>query len=108
MKTRNAAMLLCAMPFVLLAACQKQPEPKTAAPAAPPSASVAAPPSQTPPSDASIPPATPPGKTSSGDAATPTQANPSTLTKEQEQASMPHTGQTNTHSSPETVGEKKQ
>jgi len=102
MKADRRALMACTVLLVLLAACQKNPEPKVEAPAA----SVALPPKQMPPSDTSIPAASATAP-SSGDAATPTQANPAGLTKEQEQTSMPHTGQTNTHSAPETRGEKK-
>lgn len=105
--------LICAgLALALLAACQKTPEPKTgsgdvtpgsspAVSAAPPGGSVAAPGSGT-----GAPGTTPQaGSTAnSGDANTPTQANPASLAKQQEQASMPHSGQVNNHSVPDTTG----
>jgi|GEM_PF-1890817 len=116
MKT-NITVMLAVLAFSVLSACQKTPEPKTsgtdptpgstpAVSAAPPGGSVALPADKTPASDASIPPATD-NKGNSGDANTPTQANPSTLQKQQEQASMPHSGQVNNHSVPDTTGTAK-
>lgn len=113
----NTPLLFAGFAFVLLAGCQKAPEPKTssvdplsgASPAnspAPPGGSVALPAEKRPPSDATIPPAAQ-SSGSSGDANTPTQANPSTLQKQQEQGSMPHSGQPNSHSVPETTGTTK-
>ncbi len=103
MKPNRSMSVACVVLLVLLAGCQKKPEPKVEAPSGP---SVALPPNQMPPSDASMAPGTASGA-SSGNAATPTQASPSALTKEQEQTSMPQTGQANTHSTPDTTGEKK-
>jgi len=125
MNKPSSVLLACAA-FALLAGCQKTPEPKTSdangAPSITPSSSasasqsVALPPNQMPPSDATIAPqvasasgASGGGSTgSSGSANTPTQANPAPLTKEQEKSTLPHSGQVNNHSVPETTGEKKQ
>ncbi|GIZ52053.1 hypothetical protein [Noviherbaspirillum aridicola] len=110
--------ILCAgLALALLAACQRTPEPKTgagdvtpgsspsvsSAPAggsvADPSATGAAPGTTEKPADTTA---------NSGDANTPTQANPAPLAKQQEQAGMPHSGQVNNHSVPETTGTTKQ
>lgn len=109
-------VLLGAAALVLLAACNKAPEPKTStadptpgstpAVSAPPGGSVALPASRVPPSDAAIPPSAPSGA-GSGDANSPTQANPSALQKPQEQSGMPNSGQVNNHSVPETTGTAK-
>ena len=64
------------------------------------SQSVAAPPSALPPSDATIKPSD--STSSSGNAATPTQSNPAGLGKTEEKATMPHSGQVNNHSTPES------
>lgn len=113
----NTTVLLAGLALAMLSACQKAPEPKTSgadptsgsSPAvspAPPGGSVALPAEKTPPSDAAIPPASASAETkgNSGDANSPTQANPAPLEKQQEQASMPHSGQVNNHSVPETTG----
>lgn len=119
MNKPSSVLLACAA-FALLAGCQKTPEPKTSdaggAPSITPSSSasasqsVALPPNQMPPSDATIAPqvAAASGGGTSGSANTPTQANPAPLTKEQEKTTLPHSGQVNNHSVPETTGEKKQ
>jgi hypothetical protein len=121
MNKPSSVLLACAA-FALLAGCQKTPEPKTSdAGSAPSSAttsssgasqSVALPPNQMPPSDATIPAqaaaGTGSGAGTSGNANTPTQANPAALSKEQEKSTLPHSGQVNNHSVPETTGEKKQ
>jgi hypothetical protein len=93
-----------------LAGCNKVPEPKTSA--APgdtiqSSTSVALPKSQMPPSDATIPPNTA-SSGSSGDAGTPSQVRPSTLSKQEEQSSLPESGQVNNHSVPGTTPGLKQ
>lgn len=119
----NTTVLLAGLALALLSACQKTPEPKTSgadptsgsSPAtspAPPGGSVALPAEKTPPSDAAIPPIPPvpptaENKGGSGDANSPTQANPSALQKQQEQGTMPHSGQVNNHSVPETTGTAK-
>ncbi|OWW21346.1 hypothetical protein [Noviherbaspirillum denitrificans] len=116
MRTTTTA-LVAGLALALLSACQKTPEPKTSAadptpgssPAvspAPPGGSVALPADKMPPSDAAVPPVTASADTkgNSGDANTPTQANPSALQKQQEQGTMPHSGQVNNHSVPETTG----
>jgi len=113
----NTTVLLAGLAFALLSACNKAPEPKTtsadptpgsspAATSTPPGGSVALPAEQTPRSDAAVPPvsATADGKGNSGDANTPTQANPAALQKQQEQSTMPHSGQVNNHSVPDTTG----
>jgi hypothetical protein len=113
----NMPVILAGLAFALLAGCQKAPEPKTsgadptsgsspAASSAPPGGSVALPAEKTPPSDATLPPAAQ-NKGNSGDANSPTQANPAALQKQQEQGTMPHSGQVNNHSVPETVGTTK-
>lgn len=110
----KSTTILAGLAFALLAGCQKNPEPKTgegdptpgstpAVSAAPPGGSVALPADQLPAQDATIPPAAA-TTGNSGDAATPTQANPTELQKQQEQAGMPHSGQVNNHSVAETVG----
>ncbi|HEX7647841.1 MAG TPA: hypothetical protein VF450_10585 [Noviherbaspirillum sp.] len=88
-----------------LAGCNKVPEPKTSA--APgdsiqSSTSVALPKSQMPPSDATIPPHSA-SSGSSGNSGTPSQERPSTLSKQEEQSSMPESGQVNNHSVPGTT-----
>jgi hypothetical protein len=117
MNKPSSVLLACAA-FALIAGCQKTPEPKTSdaggAPSITPSASssasqsVALPPNQVPPSDAAIAPQAAATPGTSGSANTPTQANPAPLTKEQEKTTLPHSGQVNNHSVPETTGEKKQ
>lgn len=113
----NTHVLFAGLAFALLAGCQKAPEPKTsgsdptpgsstATSPTPPGGSVALPAEKTPPSVASLP-STGQGTGNSGDANSPTQANPSTLQKQQEQEAMPHSGQVNNHSVPETVGTTK-
>lgn len=115
----NTTVLLAGVVFAMLSACQKAPEPKTSAadptsgssPAnspAPPGGSVALPTESKPPSDAAIPPVPPTAenKGNSGEANSPTQANPAALQKQQEQSTMPHSGQVNNHSVPDTTGAK--
>ncbi|SNS10626.1 hypothetical protein SAMN06265795_10146 [Noviherbaspirillum humi] len=90
-----------------LAACDKAgtpPKPTTSSTGNTDSGSVALAPGAVPPSDATMKPTAP--ATGSGNAATPTQANPTPLTKEQEQSSLPHTGQVNNHSTPDTTSAK--
>ena len=110
-------VLSAGLVLALLSGCQKAPEPKTsgadptsgsspAASPASPGGSVALPAEKTLPSDATMPP-TAQSKGNSGDANSPTQANPSALEKQQEQGTMPHSGQVNNHSVPETVGTTK-
>ena len=113
----NTSIMLAGLALAMLSACQKAPEPKTSgadptsgsSPAvspAPPGGSVALPAEKAPPSDAALPPvsATAESKGASGDANSPTQANPAPLAKQQEQGSMPQSGQVNNHSVPETTG----
>jgi hypothetical protein len=113
----NTTVLLAGLALALLSACQKAPEPKTSgadptsgsSPAvspAPPGGSVALPADKMPPPDTTIPPVPPTAenKGNSGDANSATQANPATLQKQQEQGTMPHSGQVNNHSVPETTG----
>ncbi|WP_420473573.1 hypothetical protein [Noviherbaspirillum sp. ST9] len=113
----KTTVLLAGLALSMLSACQKAPEPKTSgadptsgsSPAvspAPPGGSVALPADKMPPSDAAVPPvsASAEGKGTSGSANTPTQANPAPLEKQQEQKTMPHSGQVNNHSVPETTG----
>jgi hypothetical protein len=115
MKLKNGISFALLTFPLLMAGCQRAadpPKPTTSsAPASTsqpsPTASVAAPPASLPPSDAAIkPPAAP--ATSSGNADGPTQANPTELSKAEEQAKMPLSGQVNNHSVPDTTGEKKQ
>lgn len=114
----NIPVTLAGLAFIVLAGCQKAPEPKVSSsdptpgssPATsptPPGGSVALPAENTPPSVATLPPATGQGTGNSGDANSPTQANPITLQKQQEQEAMPQSGQVNNHSVPETVGTSK-
>jgi hypothetical protein len=65
--------------------------------------SVALPPSQLPQSDGAIKPAMPDVAGSSGQATSQTQSTPKELSKQQEQASMPLSGQVNNHSTPEST-----
>ena len=129
-------VLLAGAALALIAGCQKTPEPKTSAGAGTSTGaststnastnasantsantgaaentgkSVALPPNQVPASDAAIPPKVA-NAPSSGDASTPSQANPSALSKGQEQNSLPHSGQVNNHSTPDvpsTTADKK-
>jgi len=108
-------ILLAGIAVAVLAGCNKAPEPKTATGAdptpgstpavssGPPGGSVALPENKMPQPDSSIPSASA-AKANSGDANTPNQANPAALQKSQEQASLPHSGQVNNHSVPETLG----
>jgi hypothetical protein len=113
----NTTVLLAGLALALLSACNKAPEPKTtsgdptpgsspAATSAPPGGSVALPADQAPRSDAAVPPvsASAESRGNSGDANSPTQANPAALQKQQEQGTMPHSGQVNNHSVPDTTG----
>lgn len=116
----NTAVLLAGLAFAVLAGCQKNPESGTpgamandptpgsspAVSAAPPGGSVATPPATTPAPDSSMAPSTA-SSGSSGSADTPSQANPTDLKKEQEQATMPHSGQVNNHSVPDTTATNK-
>ncbi len=106
MKTIELAVAL-ALAFSL-AACDKAgtpPKPTTSSTGGTDSGSVALAPGAVPPSDATMKPAAP-AATGSGNAATPTQANPAELTREQEKTSLPHTGQVNNHSTPDTTSAK--
>lgn len=112
MKSQIKVAWAFALSALLISACNRTPEtPKveTSTTSSPASSgqSVALPQSTVPPSDAAIPPA--PGATAhgSGDANSTTQANPAQLQKNQEQASMPMSGQVNNHSVPETGGQQK-
>lgn len=69
--------------------------------------SVAAPENTVPPPDAQMPAAGSGAMTGSGDASGPAQTDPMELSKEQESSAMPLPGQANTHSMPDTTGEKK-
>jgi hypothetical protein len=109
MNKNRITLASCMIGALFLVGCQKASEPpkpaaSTSGTAVSPSQSVAAPANAVPPSDAATkPPAE--STSSSGDAQTPTQANPTTLSKTQEQASMPHTGQVNNHSAPDKTPE---
>lgn len=111
MNINRIALLSCMIGTLYLAGCQKASEPpapvtSTSESAAPAQSSVAAPPSAVPPSDAAMkPPAQ--EAPSSGDAGAPSQIDPSTLTKAEEQKTMPQSGQVNNHSVPDTTGQKK-
>jgi hypothetical protein len=90
--------------------CNKAPEPKTSAgpgDSIQSSTSVALPKSQMPASDAAIPPNTATSG-SSGDAGTPSQERSSTLSKQEEQTSLPQSGQVNNHSVPGTTPNHKE
>ena len=71
------------------------------------SGSIAAPENMAPRPDAQMPPASSGDMTGSGNSNGPTQANPKELNKQQESSSMPLPGQANSHSTPDTTGEKK-
>lgn len=113
---RQKTLICAGLALAMLAACQRTPEPKTESADVTPGSSPTAssPPtggSVANPSASGVAPGTDakPADTTanSGDAATPTQANPAPLAKQQEQASMPHSGQVNNHSVPETNGTTK-
>lgn len=111
MNINHITLASCMIGVLYLAGCQKAsepPQPTTSASGAAgsQSESVAAPPVARPPSDATIasPAQTAP---SSGDAGAPTQVNPNQLTKEQEKTDMPHSGQVNNHSVPDTTSQTK-
>lgn len=112
MNIKIAALIASAV--LAFAGCQKAsdaPKPVTSdagtsTPTA--NASVAAPPSAMPRSDAAIKPADPAAPTVSGDAQnTPTQAQPTNLSKAEEKSTMPHSGQVNNHSTPDTTEPRK-
>jgi hypothetical protein len=113
MSNMRTAAVVIGMLAAVLAGCNKNkiPEPKTAAtePGATVSSntSVALPQSQMPPSDASIPPSST-AETSSGDSGTPSQMRPKQLSKQEEQSSLPQSGQVNNYSVPETTPGHKQ
>jgi hypothetical protein len=111
MDINRITLVSCVLGTLFLAGCEKasdppQPMTSTSGTVTSPAESVAAPPTALPPSDAAIKPSTPDAP-SSGNAGTPTQANPGTLSKAQEQATMPHSGQVNNHSVPNTTGQSK-
>ena len=112
MNITRITFVSCVLGTLFLAGCQKASEPpqpttSTSGTVTSPAASVAAPPSALPPSDTAIKPVTPDAAPSSGNAQTPTQANPAALTKAEEQATMPHSGQVNNHSVPDTTSQNK-
>jgi hypothetical protein len=113
MTNHIGAIAVSAALSLLLIGCQKSDVPKPvtsdAGPAsAPAGKSVALPPNQMPPSDASIPPASPTASATgtSGDAQPRSQGTPSTLSKHEESAAMPQTGQVNNYS-PAVIGPEK-
>lgn len=65
--------------------------------------SVAVPPSALPKQDASMAPQSPTVATTIPDSASPSQANPKTLSNQQESTAMPMPGQVNNHSTPEPI-----
>lgn len=111
MNITRITFVSCVLGTLFLAGCQKASEPpqpmtSTSGTVTSPAASVAAPPNTLPPSDAAM---APPAQEapSSGDAGRPTQVNPSTLSTAQEKATMPHSGQVNNHSVPDTTSQNK-
>lgn len=101
--------MIGALAALCTAGCNKVPEPKVGS--APgdsiqSSTSVALPKDKIPPSDAAIAPKAP-ASGSSGDSGTPSQARPSTLSKHEEQSSLPESGQVNNHSVPGTTPAQK-
>lgn len=111
MNINRITLVSCMIGTLFLAGCEKASEPpkptSSTSEAAAPTQSVAAPPSAVPPSDSTIKPTGPQGAPGSGNAGTPTQANPAELTKKEEQAAMPQSGQVNNHSVPDTTSQKK-
>lgn len=110
MNINRFTFLSCMIGTLFVAGCQKASEPpqpvtSTSGTITSSTGSVAASPSAVPPSDAAIKPFTS-AAPSSGDAETPTQVNPAKLSKAQEQATMPHSGQVNNHSVPDTTSQK--
>jgi hypothetical protein len=112
MTTLSRALPLILVGAMMAAGCQKTPEPKTSAttteaPVAPvsqsSSTSVALPKDKMPQSDAAIAPQAPGATASSGDSGTPSQVRPEQLSKQQEQSSLPMSGQVNNHSTPNTT-----
>lgn len=69
--------------------------------------SVALPATSLPPSDGKLPNQPASGTSDSGNAYGTSQATPTELTKEQESASMPLSGQANNHSTTDTAAQKK-
>jgi hypothetical protein len=65
--------------------------------------SVALPPSSLPQQDAAMAPQAPSAAATVPDSASPSQANPQTLSKQQESTAMPMPGQVNNHSTPESI-----
>lgn len=65
--------------------------------------SVALPPSALPKQDAAMAPQAPSAAATVPDSASPSQANPQTLSKQQESTAMPMPGQVNNHSTPESI-----
>lgn len=111
MNINRITLVSCMIGTLYLAGCEKASEPpkptSSTSEAATPTQSVAAPPSAVPPSDAAIRPTGPQGAPTSANAGTPTQANPTELTKREEQTAMPQPGQANDHSVPDTTSQKK-
>jgi hypothetical protein len=111
MTTLTRALPLLLAGAMLATGCQKTPEPKTAsktdAPVAPvvesSGGSVALPKDKMPQSDAAMAPKTPLPTVSSGDSGTPSQVRTEQLSKQQEQSSLPMSGQVNNHSVPNTT-----
>ena len=101
----SRSILVSAVLALVLVGCKKADTPP--APKLDSSGSVAAPVSAMPPSEASTPPAAAGATTGSGDASGTTQANPKELSKEQESAAMPLSGQANNHSTAPAANEKK-
>jgi hypothetical protein len=99
------SILVSAFLAILLIGCKKAETPPV--PKVDSGGSVAAPPTAMPPSEASTPPAAAGATTGSGDASGTTQANPKELSKEQESAAMPLSGQANNHSTAPAANEKK-
>lgn len=99
-------ILACAFLATLLSACKKAETPP-APTLGETSGSVAVPENRVPSPDAQMPPAASGAATGSGDSSGPSQADPTELSKEKETSAMPLPGQANSHSTPDTTGEKK-
>ncbi|MNR90721.1 hypothetical protein D3C72_217120 [compost metagenome] len=101
----SRSILVSAFLAVLLIGCKKAETPPV--PKVDSGGSVATPAASMPPSEASTPPAAAGAVSGSGDAAGATQATPKELSKAEESAAMPMSGQANNHSTAPSVTDKK-
>ncbi|HEX8885540.1 MAG TPA: hypothetical protein VF797_13705 [Noviherbaspirillum sp.] len=113
--TKTLALTACLMATAMaLAGCNRNDAPKPTAAATAVSqpgaatveskgSSVALPPSSLPQQDAAMAPQAPSAAATVPDSASPSQANPQTLSKQQESTAMPMPGQVNNHSTPESI-----